>query len=199
MLNIICVHYDIDHRHTITYDHVCGERCWYCELRCNTCLSQASMDLSRKTSEGRSQRFCSKTCENVYSSRVTKEDTVLDVFDSPSKHLLLLSFDTTLPCKTGNYSRAEISVYVSKDAESDGFPLKSLFVVYHHSTAIDQHFLEYFIHDDCSFSHMLHYYGSKEYSEMRYAIDFAEQLITEKLQGLGTNLKTLVDFTFCAQ
>ncbi len=178
---------------------MCDERCWYCELRCNTCLAQTSMDLNSKTVEGRMQRFCNKTCQNVYLSCETGEDTVLDVFDSPSKHLLLLSFDTTLPCKTGDYCRVEISIYITKCAtESEFFPDKSLFVVYHHSTAIKQHFLEYFIRNDCSFGHMLHYYGSREYPEIRYAINLAEQLITEKIQGLGTSLSTLVDFAFNA-
>jgi hypothetical protein len=132
----------------------------------------------------------------MYFSSTIREDIVLDVFDSHSKHLLLLSFETTLPCEAGDYSRANISVYVTKDANLDTFPDKSLYVVYHHSTTIDQHFLEYFIHDDCSFSHMLPYYGSKKYPEMKYAFDFAERLITEKLEELGTTLKTLMDFTF---
>lgn len=191
----LCIIIIFGYRHTITYDHVCGKLCWYCKLRCNTCLSQASPDLSSKTQEGRTQRFCSKTCQNVYLSSVAKDDIILDVFDSQFNHLLLLSFDTTLPLSTGGFSRVDISVYMSKDSESDVFPNKSLYVVYHHSTIVEQHFLEYFIFYDCSFSHMLHYYKSKEYPEMKYAIDFAKQLIAEKLKELDTTLETLVDFT----
>lgn len=189
--NAVCFN---DCRHTTTYDRVCGEPCWYCRLRCNTCLLQSSTVLS-KTFEGRPQRFCSDTCQNVYLSSTTKEDTVLDVLDSQSKHILLLSFDATLPRPTGSHSRADISVYLSKDAESTS----PLYVVYHHSTTIDQHFLEYFIHEDCSFSHMLHYYQSKEYPEMKYAVDFVKLLVSKKLEELGTTLKTLMDFTLACE
>ena len=175
-----------------SYDHVCAERCWYCALRCSTCLSQASVDMNT-TLEGRTQRFCSKVCQDVYFSDTAKEDIVLDVFDSPH-HLLLLSFDTTLPRKSGDYSQADISVYLCKNTGSEAFPDDSLYLVYHHTTLVEQHFLEYFIKDDCSFSHMLHYYREKECPDMKYAIDFAAKLLSEKLQDLGTNLRTLTDF-----
>lgn len=88
---------------------------------------------------------------------------------------------------------------MSKGTGSDTFPNKSLYVVYHHSTAVDRHFLEYFIGENCSFSHMLHYYRNQEYPQMKYAIDFVEVLITEKLKELGTTLKTLVDFTLACE
>ena len=176
-----------------SYDHVCAKRCWYCTLRCNTCLSQTSVDLNTKL-EGRTQRFCSKVCQDVYYSATSKEDVVLDAFDSLSHHLLLLSFDITLPRKSGDYSRADVSVYLCKNTGLDVFPEDSLYLVYHHTTVVDQHFLEYFIQDDGSFSHMLHYYREKEYPEMMYAVDFAATVLSEKLQDLGTNLRTLSEF-----
>ena len=146
------------------------------------------------TSPGeRTKRFCSETCHNVYFSNTTKEPIALDL-DSSAGHPLLLSFDIVLPRPTGDYSRAEISVYMGNGTEA--FPKESLYVVYHHSTSVDQQFLEYFIHEDCSFSHMLHYYGSKECpAEMHYAVKFAKTILTEKLQELGIeNLKVLVNF-----
>ena len=189
----LCVSYC--YRPTISYDRVCTKRCWYCKLGCSTCLSQAPIDMSSKSAGGSTQRFCNKTCRNVYFSDTTKEATVLDLFGSPAEHLLLLSFDITLPRSTEGYSRADISVYVSNGTESHAFPKGSLHIVYHHATVIDQHFLEYFIHEDCSFSHMLHYYRSKEYPEMKYAVDFVKQVLTKKLQELGIeDLKVLVDF-----
>lgn len=176
-----------------SYDHVCAKRCWYCKLRCNTCLSQASVGMSSRNA-GRTQRFCSEVCQSVYFSNKPKEETLLDVFNTSSQHLLLLSFDIKLPRPLGDYSRADVSVYVCKYAEQDSFPDDSLYVVYHHATAVDQHFLEYFIHDDCSFSHMLHYYGVKDYPDMKYAINFASEILAEKLQELGTNLTMLLEF-----
>ena len=151
--------------------------------------------MSSRNLEGHTLRFCGGSCQNVYLSNTPKEETVLDVFGS-SSHLLLLSFDTTLPLHIGGYSRADISVYVCKNAESDAFPDKALYIVYHHATARSQTFLEYFIHEDCSFSHMLHYYESKDYPDMKYAIDFAAIVLTKKLQELGTDLKMLVEFVF---
>lgn len=188
------VYYYYSSSNIFSYDHVCAKRCWYCKLRCNTCLAQASIDIHSKTLEGRTQRFCSEVCQSVYFSSTSKEDTILDVLDVSSHQLLLLSFDVTLPRPTGDYSRADVSVYVCKNTESDAFPDGTLYVVYQHATIVDQHFLEFFIHEDCSFSHMLHYYREKQYPDMKYAIDFCMTILKEKLHELDTNLKTLVDF-----
>lgn len=88
----------------------------------------------------------------------------------------------------------DISVYLSREAESQHFPKGSLYIVYQHATTIDQHFLEYFVHKDSSFSHMLHYYKSREYPDRNYGIHFTKQILTEKLQELGIDdLNVLAD------
>lgn len=68
--------------------------------------------------------------------------------------------------------------------------------MYHHNAVKEQHFLEYFIQSDGSFSHMLHYYRLKEYLEMKKFVKFAEHILVEKLQELGIDLNELLDFVF---
>lgn len=112
------------------------------------------------------------------------------ILDLKSKHQLLLSFEHALLCKTGDYSRADIAIYCSKD-----FLKGKPYIVYHHDTMIEQHLLEYFIHEDCSFSHMLPYYHSKEFpSDMLYVEKFVRKILKEKLLEMEIeDLKSLMN------
>lgn len=161
-----------------SYDHACNKCCWYCKSRCCHCLAFASFDLNVKCATGSIRKFCSKTCRSVYVDSTCKDPMILD---TKSKHPLLLSFEHTLLCKTGDYSRADIAIYCNSD-DSKGFSKGMPYVVYHHDTMIEQHFLEYFIHEDCSFSCMLPYYRSKEFpSDMLYVEKFVRKILKEKL------------------
>ena len=163
--------------------------------RCNNCLSQASVDMSSKTPGGSAQKFCSEACRNVFFSDTTKEVAFFDPASLSQPHILLISFDVLLPCSKGGNTRADISVYLSNDPESQLFPNRSLYVVYHHTALLEQQFLEYFINSDGSFSRMVPYYQANEYPEMKYAIDFTRLVLTEKLQELGMeDLKELTEF-----
>ena len=116
------------------------------------------------------------------------------ILDLKSKHPLLFSFEHTLLRKTGDYSRADIAIYYSSDGSKDflkGMP----YVVYHHDTMIEQHFLEYYIHEDCSFNHMLPYYHSKEFPlDMLYVEKFVQKILKEKLfQVEIEDIKSLIN------
>ena len=144
-----------------------------------------------KCTSGSIRKFCSKACRNVYFDSTCKDPMILDL---KSKHPLLLSFERTLLCKTGDYSRADVAIYYSNDNSKDfseGIP----YVVYHHDTMIEQHFLEYFINEDCSFSHMLPYYHSEKFpSDMVYIEKFVQKILKEKLLQLEIDgLKSLIN------
>lgn len=164
-----------------SYDHVCNKRCWFCKSRCNHCLAPASYDLNMKSATGSIRKFCSDACRKVYFDGTCKDSVILDL---ESSHPLLLSLEVTLLCKTGDYSRADIAIYCS-DGSKDickGVP----YVVYYHTTITEQHFLEYFINEDCSFSCMLPYFNSKECpKDVAYAEKFVLTILKEKMLELG--------------
>lgn len=164
-----------------SYDHACNKRCWYCESRCNHCLAPASFDLNMKCAAGSIIKFCSDTCRNMYFDSSCKDPVVLDL---ESSHPLLLSLDVTLPCKTGDHSRFDIAIY-SGDG-SKNIPKGAPYVLYRDATITKQHFIEYFIHEDCSFSHMLPYFSSKECpTDMAYVKKFVQTILKEKMSELG--------------
>lgn len=120
------------------------------------------------------------------------------ILDLESNHPLLLSLEVTLVRKSGDYSRAEIAIYCGDG--NKGFSKGVPYVVYHHDSIIEQHFLEYFINEDCSFSHMLPYYDSLECpSHMEYAEKFVVTILKEKLLEMGIeDLKCLINFVCTA-
>ena len=144
-----------------------------------------------KCATGSIRKFCSKACRNIYFDSTCKDPMVLDL---KSKHPLLLSFEHTLLCKTGDYSRADVAIYCSNDGSKD-FSKGKPYIVYHHDTMIEQHFLEYFINEDCFFSHMLPYYHTKELpSNMLYVERFVWKILKEKLLQLEIDdLKSLLN------
>ena len=144
-----------------------------------------------KCAAGSIRKFCGEACRNVYFDNTCKDPMILDL---ESNHPLLLSIEVTLLRKTGDYSRADIAIYCGDG--SNNFSKGAPYVVYHHDTIIEQHFLEYFINEDCSFSHMLPYYNSKECpSDMVYAEQFVLKILKKKLLEMGIeDLKSLVNF-----
>ena len=177
-------------RSPLSYDHACNKRCWYCQSRCNHCLSPASFDLNMKCATGSFIKFCSDTCRNVYFDKSCKDPVMLDLECS---HPLLISLDVTLPCKTGDYSRFDIAIYCGDGSKniSKGVP----YVVYQDATTTKQHFMEYVINEDGSFIHMLPYFSSRECpKDMEYIHKFVQTILNDKMSEIGIkDLRSLLN------
>lgn len=120
-------------------------------------------------------KFCSSACQSFYLTN-TPHQVPEPSKDSP--HQFLLKSDISLPLRTGGYSRSNMAVYLGDGSKP--FPRRAFYVVYRHRTPFQQHFMEYFLLDDCSFSHPLPYYSEENRLEMLLMNDI--QLIQLVLQ-----------------
>ena len=144
--------------------------------RCNHCLAPASFSYNTELPGVPKMKFCSSTCQSVYFTNTPHQLVPESSNDSP--HQFVLKSDISLPLRTGGYSFSNMAVY--RGDGSKPFPRRAFYVVYRHRTPFQQHFMEYFLLDDCSFSHPLPYYSEEHRLEMLVMNDI--QLIQLVLQ-----------------
>lgn len=164
-------------------DKHCEDSCWYCYDKCTNCMNIASADYCSNKEGCKPLKFCSKECQRLCMQSIGSENPTSVVIVSPDGKIFSLGSQSVLPSlkprcfpMAKSHSKVLHVFMLAENAKgfivqkevvlcigdgTEGITAGAKYIVHWSCTLHSQNFLEYYVDENFTPTHPLHYLANE--------------------------------------